>query len=700
MLQKIQGAQRDFSFGEVDVTLKRADDHPARKAGLRQMLNMRILNSGGLEDRPGRSALFPANGSDRIEEITISPGNTFKIAFGPGSLKVFSATGAVVANFINQGNGVLLPWVTATIASIVYAKLRLSVYITFPGMIPQVLAWDGAASWTLTDYQELVVGNQKRTWFYRISPQNITLLPGAQTGSGVSLQSSDPLFVPAHVGTRMRFINRQMLITSVTDSMHATVTIEESLPGAQTVSFSVDPSNTFSVGDIVLGSISGSKAIVVQINAASKQVNVQLISTNSSLAALPLYQQGAVAFQANEVMAGPGGGLTIATVTGLFSPVVGVTFWDEEVMNAYQGYPASCFSDQFRLGFCNFPSVPNGIGWSAINSPTDQYVVGASTPSGAMFELAPDAVQIFYVVPGPESSEFVFADRKLYYIKIDASNPLKPGSVSFQTLSGDGCAQVQPRTTQEVILYVNAGRNSVIAIVASGAYYRPFNTRNLCDFHSHLFSGIAAIAVPNADGGFNERYAYVLNQDGSLVVGKYSLQEGQIVPTIGWGRWSGVGTVKWVAAWAADVLFTTTYFAVETICEILDETQYLDGAVFVNNLPAAFAAPVGKGPLWWVPNQAVSLMDQATRSMGTYQIDANGFIIPQGNGGEDLTIASLTAGQSWTSMIEPFCPSARAATRWPRSGCRPIRPSCSRRAWRTPTNIRPQSWTTPRSMAS
>jgi hypothetical protein len=45
--------------------------------------------------------------------------------------------------------------------------------------------------------------------------------------------------------------------------------------------------------------------------------------------------------------------------------------------------------------------------------------------------------------------------------------------------------------------------------------------------------------------------------------------------------------------------------------------------------------------------------------MGTYTIDANGFIVPQGNGGENLLAASLVAGQPWTSTIEPFCPNAQ-----------------------------------------
>jgi hypothetical protein len=51
---------------------------------------------------------------------------------------------------------------------------------------------------------------------------------------------------------------------------------------------------------------------------------------------------------------------------------------------------------------------------------------------------------------------------------------------------------VQPRLSQEAILYANAGQNSVMAIIATGAYLRPFNTKNLSDFHSHLFKSIQA----------------------------------------------------------------------------------------------------------------------------------------------------------------------------------------------------------------
>jgi hypothetical protein len=182
-LQKIQGSQHDFSSGEIDVSLKRADENPARKAGLRQMANMRILNSGTIQNRSGRSALFPAPGCDRIEKITLSAGNDFYLAFGAASLTVFNSAGAQVAKFTTQGSAAALPWTLATAAQVVYCQIGLSIYLTFAGMRPQVVAWDGVSTWTIADYIELVVGSQKRTPFYRLSPQGITLLPGGQIGS-------------------------------------------------------------------------------------------------------------------------------------------------------------------------------------------------------------------------------------------------------------------------------------------------------------------------------------------------------------------------------------------------------------------------------------------------------------------------------------------------------------------------------------
>jgi hypothetical protein len=731
MVQKILGAQRDFSYGEVDVALKRSDDHPARKAGLRQMANARILNSAAVQNRPGRSALFPiTNSGTRTEEFTISSGNIFKICFGPASIQIINSVGAVVQAFTTQGNGAALPWASAAdIQLIDYAIFNLTITICFGhSMRPQVITYDGVSTWSIADYIEAIrAGGQKRTPFYRISPQGITMVVSGTSGI-VNIAFSNPVLVPGHVGTRFRYCGRQLTVKTVTSSTTGTATVNETLPPAQSLvisntvgvfnigdeiigattgalgvltasasqqtivfGFAVVPISNFQVGDTVTGGTSAATGIVTAVNVGLSPGNSFVFNIVVSLSTGTLFQSGEVitgphgsgtnvsvssglvqvqllqkdsgnvaSFSASETIAGPSGTATISSI-GALAPQA-VEEWEDEVINTLQGFPGSCFVDQFRLGFCDFPTVPGGIGWSAINSPNDLYAEDASSPDNAIFEVAPDKVRVFYVVPGMESSEFVFTDRKLYYIQINATSPLKPGSVGFQILSSDGCAQVKPRPSQETILYANAGKNSVMAVTAPGNYYRPFETKALSEFHEHLFSNIVAIAAPTADGTFNERYAYVMNGNGSIVIGKYTVQSGQFAGAVGWGPWSGGGSVSWVAAWNADVLFTTSYFGVG-LCEVLDDTQYLDGAVSVNNLPAAFTPPGGKGPLYLLyPGQSVTLMDQVTRAMGTYHVDANGFIVPQFNGGENLSIASLVAGQPWTMTVEPFCPDANPGT--------------------------------------
>jgi hypothetical protein len=638
MPKQIQGSQTDFSFGEVDVDLKRNDTHPARKGGLRQMTNARILNAGGFQNRPGRRALFPTT-DVRIEKFTISPGNNFKIGFAAGLLQIISDAGAVLQSFTLQGGGAALPWATATdIYSIRWAIFGLTITICFGNsMRPQVVSWDGVSVWSIADYTEtVIVTGQKRTPFYRITPPNITALPSATTGA-ITVTFSSPIVTSAMNGTRIRYINSQILLGTMVSSTVINATVEETLIGSDSIA--VGSTAGFQIGTEVIGKTSGAKGIVFGVG--SSTLTVQPITGTS--------------FAVGEELVGPAASSNITAITTGSPQAIAV--WDDEVMNSFRGFPSSVFTDQFRLGFCGFPDVPRGVSWSAINAQNDLYTDASNVaPDNAMFELIPAQAKVQDVVPGAESSEFVFCDGVIYYIPISPTNPLKPGSVQFQLLSSDGAANVQPRKSQEVIVYANAGANSMMVIVAVGDYYRPFRTKSLTDFHQHLFSGITAIAIPTADGQFNERYAYVLNANGSLVVGKYNLGDirgGAEIPKIGWGPWGGAGTTQWVSAWNGDVHFTSTYLG-QGICERLDDTLYLDSAVFVNAMPAPFAPPGGKGPLWFWASQSVALMDQVNRAMGTYQIDANGFIIPQNNGGENLAAASLVAGLPWTMIAEPF----------------------------------------------
>jgi hypothetical protein len=654
----------------------------------------------------------------RVEKVKMAPGSFFYLAFGTGYLRVYDTSGALKFSATLTGGGKALLWSTATIGQIDYGIFQKAVYIAFPGMRPQVLTWDGVSTWSIADYTESIFsGGQKRTWFYRISPQNVTMLPSATTGA-ITLTFSSPIAVAGMVGTRMRFAERQLLITGYNSPTSLNATVIEPLPPGNSITLSVTHGN-FAIGDVVKGATSGATGIVtaspsfqylyvgdvtgfaigdtitgatstatgvitaislttayvisVSLNSSTAFQNGETITDSRTGAATSgqvsgttmtvqiLASNGALNFfQDSEGIAGPTASATIATSGVTVAAPQAVSVWDDEVMNDFRGYPASVFVDQFRVGFCNFPILPNGIGWSGIDQPNDLYVDG--TASGAMFELTPNKGQVLYVVPGAEGSEMVFCDNRIYYIPISAGNPLKSGSVTFNQISSDGCYPVKPRAAGTAMLFLASGGLRVSAIVTIGLATRPFDIADLTELHSELLNAPVAIAVPTADGTFSERYAYVLNGDGTIAVGKYSLSPyGELQGSVGWLPWSGAGTVNWLSALEQELTFVSRYApngATVSLVEVLDDTLYLDATMFANAIPAALAPPAGKGPFWWIAGGSVTLMDQGYRPMGVYQIDINGNIIPQNNGGEDLTTATLVGGQAWSATYEPFLPQA------------------------------------------
>jgi hypothetical protein len=661
---KIVTSQTDFSLGEIDPELKRDGDSDVNKRGLRQCLNFRILNSKKLTNRLGRTAKFIDG--PRVDEVLMSPGSIFYLVFGNGYLSVYNAAGTRVFNSTKLGDGsTTVPWTTATVKNVRWDVYQFSIYIAyadgFPANVPQILTWDGVSqtsTWTLTTYAEQVIGNQKRTPFYRISPIGVTLAVGATTGSGVTATASSAIFTAAHVGTRIRYAGRQMLITAVTSppSTTATVTIEETLfPSINvTTNSATDIRTILAVGDIVIGAVSGCKIQVASVSTALI-FNGQMLSGNFPLIA------------AQDVLVGPGGSVGTATAYSISTPSA-ITIWDDEVMNAFRGYPSSVAVDQGRLIFSNFPSVPSGISWSAIGVLIDLYVppVGIVTDN-AIFEITPGKNQVQDVVAGNEGSEFVFCDNSIFGIPVNAQNPLSGSTgVNFQKITDDGASNVQPRRMQNVIVYINAGGKSVRAIMTVGAYNRANESRDLTENHSHLINSPIAIACPTAnEANLPERYFYILNADNSIAVGRVDVSDGNIKPNTlpGFVPENGVGTVKWISARASNVMFTTTYApggaAAKTIAELRDFTQYLDGAFLYNSVPTPFVTG-GKGPLFWIAGGTCTVLDLGTRQMGLYQIDANGFLIPQNFGGENLSSAQLMVGQAWTATAEPFIPSPPA----------------------------------------
>jgi hypothetical protein len=625
-------AQRDFSSGELNVDATRRDDQPVMRAGARQLRNVRVLNSGAVTNRAGRRALF--GGAPRVDEVLVAPGLLFYLRFYATSLEIYDA------NFNQVGiNTNAYLWTTDTVRQIVWTVVPISagrrdIVITFPGQPPKVATWNSNGSWLFNDFS-FATGTDTSVLmpFYRLSTPGVSILPSGYSGN-IALVASAGVFVAGMVNTIIRFYGQQIFITGYTDSQHVSARVIQQLFPAVSLAATGGFTGTFSVGDII-SDTSGLQAEVVSISI-----------TGGAIVSLQVNMMQPRVWPNNTALVGPSGSFIMTSSNASAAPGASPQ-WDDAVFSTYRGWPQSCFFDQDRLGFCDIPALPSGIAWSGIGLFTN-FEIGAD-PSDAMLELAPERSRVLHVAT--KQDEIILTDRGIWYIPISETNPLKPGSVVFKKVSVDAASGIRPSETNEGVVFISAGLNRIVAIVPTGSLTNQWQARETSLFHQHLFNQPFGIASTTGDDAFAERYVYVLNGDGSVVVGKYDAGK----EWVGWAPWDSKGVPKWVSVLGGTTIITSLYSGTY-ITEIIDPTIYLDGAILVNSPPVPIAPAVGNGPFWWLPNGSVVLMD-GVKTLGTYAIDGTGHVIPN-SPGEDLSSVTLMGGQPWICTIEPFIPNA------------------------------------------
>lgn len=646
---EIIAGQRDFSAGEVDQELKRADDLPIQRAGARQMRDWLAHASRTLEQRPGRRVKYLQGG--RIDRIRVAAGVFYDLAFSNGSIGVNDLLG------VNRAFAAGFTWTNATTHLIVWSQVKIDtdttdIVVTFSGMRPLTLRYTRSTdTWVISGFAFAIGGdNIALVPYYRVAAPGATMIVSASGGPGaaVNVAFSAPVLLPTHVGTLFRWANRRLAITTYLNALAGTATLLEEMLPTQVLNLAALDGGAligtlgFALGQVVRGSESECEGEVVGINSGTNQITVQVTNNASGFVASAVGPP-----EVNEIIVGPNGRAkcTIVTTVG---PAPCVT-WDEQAISDARGWPRSCSSDQQRLIFCDLPGVPHAVIWSATNQPYN-FGVGPNATDAIMEPIA-GSPRVFHVMPW--SDEIVFTDDGIFYVPINQTNPLKPGSVSFPKTAPDACSEVRPAFTSDGYLFVNAGKAGVSALVASGAAFsaQPYRIQDITQYHSHLFEGVPkALAVAIGGGKIPERHVFVVNEDSKVVVGQFEAGK----QWVGWMPWSGV--VNYVSCYQATVLFIAAYEGAY-VYEEQDTTCYLDGALLVNAMPTAMTPPAGRGPFWWRPSSTIQLMD-GTKPMGARAVDHLGVIQPAFPG-EDLTSLTLMGGAQFTPTIEPFFPNAQ-----------------------------------------
>lgn len=647
-------AQTDFSGGQVNNGSRRRDDSPMVRSGAAIMKNWRCTSTKQLVPRPGRRTLFRAQGG-RTQRFRMAQDVEVLLSFAAGAVAITTLDGTPA----HQTDGTLAAaaspvylWTDATLAQIYAVQARNDIVIAYPGMRPQILRWQrDSDTWSFLQFSFATVGNQVYEPFYRFSVPGATMSYDAVSGLNINLVCSQPFFTAAQAGSVLSIVGQQATIVQAISPTQAVASVGYRLPDV--IQVPVADISPFLPGQVVANT--GPPNYKFEVGSITPTTGTAGIVAGVLLSTI-IYPSVELPASGDQLTSPIGSSLTTGTPSKGTLPIP-TQVWQEEFMSDLRGWPGACFYDQGRLGFCDFPQLGEAILWGSINKSDSFWIdsqaaalqpqAGASADS-AMLELIAQRPRVRHVVGWGD--EFVFTDRGIYQIPVSTSNPLEPGSVEFRQFSNDGVSGIPPITTQDAIIYINAGQRRCSAVKATGSYTRPYVSEDLSDDHSDLFNAPYAMAIATGDGQHPERYVYLVMADNSVVIGTFGADQ----KFSGWQPWVGANPVTWVSASGPAVYYTSAY-PTGAFVEIEDDAMPFDAAIAVNAPPPDLAVD-GLGVLWPLAGRTVTLVD-GNRDMGDRQVSATGALV--GVQGEDLSSATLLAGLFTECRLQPFTPAGQ-----------------------------------------
>lgn len=637
-------AQRDFSAGQIDETALRADDTQMMRAGLRRARNVRIANTRSLKRRPGRRAVLRTTGIAEI--VRPASGEEWFMVIEPGRVVFVRSDLSLTAAFDG------LPWGADILPEISWVEEGGTVLMAHRSFRVQAFGYDRLTrTWSHFPFGFATEpGGATREPFHNFFlGTGVTLTPSAREGA-ISVAASGAVFDPGHVGGRVRYGERQISITGYVSPTQVNGTVVEKLPPSFRVT--VDNVAGLQVGDVIEGVSSGAKGQVVVVGATTFDV---LLTRNWA------------GFTTDEYIAGPRSRMKFTSQAEIAS--LASTVWDEQLISAYRGYPGTVSKDQRRVVFCNFLQAGPAVVWSATGTVND-FKVGADK-SDAIFELLPENCTVLDVVGGAD--EFIFTDRGVYYVPISTANPLIPGSIEFRLITDDPVAPVRPQQTPDGLVFINAARTRVLALIGTGQSARPYVVDDISEYHLDVLNDVRRIAVTNTAVAAPERYLYACNADGTLAVGRVQRQQGG-KGWLGWLPWDGAGLVKWVCAASSTICVTVEYETpggLVRFVELFDDALLLDCSTALTTASGGEALEVEPGvplevsagePLHlglqyafgWAAGLAISA-EQSGWYRGDYEVAPDGSLVSPLAVGD---VFAVNGGFNFKVEVEPFVPHA------------------------------------------
>ncbi|MDB6151469.1 MAG: hypothetical protein JWQ44_2917 [Chthoniobacter sp.] len=489
MARKSTITQRSFVMGELRPEFLESDDLKLRSESLRGALNTQIKGTRTVRARMGSAFVRFATDARALYEIRTDTDTVFGLIVYEDSLRVIDEDG--VSLFASSA----VPW--QPLGRVWVETFRGDTLLGgLNGM--KVLKYDGT-SWSMVNFKfddAPAGGLAQPYWVYT---KGITLTPSALTGS-ISLVASDPVFKADHVGMRIRYHSREILITGVINSTHALGTVQSSL--APSIRLTAASMASFSVGDVVVSDPTGFTGLVRAVTA-----------TTIDIVTLTFFDGPAT----GDLLSGPSGSVTL-TATSFISPLSSPV-WDEPLIGPVHGYPRAAVSAAGRLVLVDFPDAPDVIALSSARSITD-FGVGAEDDDAIVRAVGDNQPRFHRVM---NAGDLVFlTDKGLYYVSLRDGGLLTPSTFNPVLFDKRGAAITLPVQIGTSIVFVEASKRAISMATLDGNIYLKWSVRTLSTLHSHLIKTPTTLGAPSSYATDLDKYLFVVNADGTMAVMSWS----------------------------------------------------------------------------------------------------------------------------------------------------------------------------------
>lgn len=490
--------QTSFSSGELAPDLILRQDTDQYQSGAKSLLNRRCLIGGGTRRRPGSWHQADLVGTGRAEDFVVDQTTQYVLVFTAGRVDAYlrdTSTGELTAS----GSLTSAPWTGTIYAEMDYVQSGNTAFLMHQDMATQVLERTGAATWARSAYSFFASGPRIEQPYYKVAPAAMTLTPSALTGSiTLTVSGSSAWFVSAHVGAKIRYLERECTITAVAgNGLSCTATVDETLPATNRLT--VGSSAGFTVNESVEGGTTGAKGIITGI---SDSTHLDIVSTNQT------------AFAGTEKVVGPQASSAMSATTG--ATPAAITDWDEQLIGAVHGYPACGVLHRNRMLFGGHPAVPNAVIGSRTNN-LYSFDVDDGSDTDGFLETIGDAGASNIVRMHSSEQLLIATDKGLYYVPESAAYAFRPSSIAFFPFGQPWpITATRPRAFDDGVLFLSG--SVIIKARPTGDTTRMWMADEVSLLANHLLTTPGGMAVTSNFAGGPERYAVAVNSDGTLAI--------------------------------------------------------------------------------------------------------------------------------------------------------------------------------------